>query len=87
MIIANRDRQCKIDLEAWIQEESAAMATNILDRMPPAVRQAMKTLDAMEAGTQALMMAIGRQITETLMALPASTAVGVCRECGRPLRH
>ena len=89
MIVANHDRQCKIDpaLEAWIQEESAAMATNILDRMPPAVRQAMNTLDAMEAGTQALMMAIGRQITEALMALPASTAVGVCRECGRPLRQ
>ena len=59
MIVANHDRQCRIDpaLEAWIHEESAAMATNILDRLPSAVRQAMNTLDAMEAGTQALMMA------------------------------
>lgn len=34
--------------------------------------------DAMKSGTKALMMAIGRQITETLMALPEPTPLGVC---------
>jgi len=89
MIVANGADKCKADvaIEEWVHEEGPTIVANILERMPPAVRQAMTTLDAMESGTQALMMAIGRTMTETLMALPEPMLVGVCRECGRKLRQ
>ncbi len=73
-------------IEAWVYETGPTIAADILDRMPPAVRQAMTTLDVMESGPQTLMMALGRKITETLMARPEPSLVGVCRACGRKLR-
>jgi len=70
----------------WVQEESAGVVQEILQRLSPAVRQAMTTLEAIETGTQTLTQSIGRQITKALMVSPISESWGVCRECGRPLR-
>ena len=89
MIVANRADKCKIDraMKEWVHQEAPTIVADILERMPPAVRQAMTTLDAMESGTHALVMAIGRTITETLIALPEPPPLGVCRECGHKLRQ
>ncbi len=89
MIIADVSHVDKGDrtLEQWVQDESVVVAMEILRRIPPAVRQAMTTLDAIETGTQSLMRRIGRHITEALMEAPAPESSGVCRECASPLRQ
>lgn len=89
MIIADGPRKDKGDraLEQWVQEESVRVAQEIVQRLSPAVRQAMMTLDAMESGTQALMQRTGRHITEALMADPVVESSGVCRACASPLRQ
>lgn len=89
MIIPDGSHKDKGDrtLEQWVQEESVMVAKEILQRIPPAVRQAMTTLDAIETGTQSLMRRIGRHITEALMAAPVPESFGVCRECASPLRQ
>ena len=89
MIIADSQREGKEKrtITEWVQEESAVVVQTILQRLSPAVRQAMTTLDAIETGTQILTQSIGRQITEALMVSPVPDAVGVCRECGAPLRQ
>lgn len=74
-------------LAEWVQGESARVASEILQRIPPAVRQAMTTLEAIETDTQTLMQHIGRRITEVLMGAQVPEAVGVCRECASPLRQ
>lgn len=74
-------------LGEWVQVESARVATEIVQRLSPAVRQAMTTLEAIETGTQALTQSIGRQITEAFMGAQVPESVGVCRECGSPLRQ
>ncbi len=74
-------------LAEWVQGESARAASEILQRIPPAVPQAMTTLEAIETGTQALMQNMGRRITEVLMGAQVPDAVGVCRECESSLRQ
>lgn len=56
MIIADGPRKDKWERtsEEWVQEESAVVAKEILQRVPPAVRLVMTTLDAIGTGTQAL---------------------------------
>ncbi len=89
MIIADGFHLDKGDrtLEQWVQEERVMVAREILRRIPPAVRQAMTTLDAIETGTQSLMRRIGRHITEALMEAPVPESSSVCRECASPLRQ
>ncbi len=85
MIVANSAGQCKMDpaIEAWIHEEGPTMAADILDRMPPAIRQAMTTLDVMESGMQALMMAIGRGVGKNSgIRTPLSQWVAISTHCG-----
>lgn len=73
-------------LAEWVCAESAAVAREVLQRMPPAVRQAMTTLDAIESGIHRLIQHIGQQVTEALIAPQERPALGVCRECGHALR-
>lgn len=89
MIVAEGTRKDKADraLEEWVQVESARVATEILQRIPPAARQAMTTLEAIETGMQTLTQNIGRQITQALMGAGTPEAVGVCRECDALLRQ
>ena len=88
MIVADaRKNKGDRTLEQWVQEESAMVAQAILHRLPPAVRQAMTTLEAIETGAQALMQSIGRHITEALMVSPVPASLGVCRDCGQSLRQ
>ena len=77
-------------LEQWVHEESVLVATELLHRLSPAVRQAMTTLDAIETGTQSLMRRIGRHITEVLMEFrsqsPPACVENVHPPCGRSMR-
>jgi len=73
MIIADGQYEGKENrtITEWVQEESAVVVQEILQRLSPAVRQAMTTLEAIETGTQTLTQSIG--ITEALMVLLALT--------------
>ena len=89
MMIADSQHTSKDNhtITEWVLKESAVAAQEILQRVTPAVRQAMTTLEAIETGTQTLMQSIGRQITEALMAVPVPASLGVCRDCEQPLRR
>ncbi len=86
MIVTDGLRKDK-RLEAWVQEESERIATEILQRIPPAVRQTMTTLDAIETSAQVLTQRIGQRLTEALMDAAVPEPVGACRECRAPLRQ
>ena len=72
-------------LAEWVQDESARVANKILQRIPPAVRQAMTTLEAIETGTQTLMQNMGRRMTEVLMGAQCARVanIGPHRGCPR----
>ncbi len=88
MIIADGQPESKENctIAEWVQAETAGIVEEILQRLTPAVRQAMTTLEAIETGTQALTQSIGRHITESLMSAPVLDSLGICRECASPLR-
>ena len=73
-------------LMAWIDEVSQSVATGLMDQMTPAVRQALMTLEAMEAGVQAVMTAIGQAVVQRLIEATPVRAIGRCGECGSRLR-
>ncbi len=89
MIIAERNQECNHDdqtLAEWVYAEATAVAREVLQRIPPTVKESLITLEAIESGVHQLTQHIGQQITQALMAPPQRVALGVCRVCEAPLR-
>lgn len=88
MIVAEshcNDKNYRAIME-WAQTEGAQIAEEVVRRLPPAVRQAMTSLDEIETGIHVLTQLIGRHVTEVLGTATGPTSLGVCRECGHALR-
>ena len=62
------------------------VAQDEFDQMPPAVRQALKTLEAMDTGIQTLMTAVDHYVMQRAHSSRAAAWPYPCGHCGQRLR-
>ena len=72
---------------AWMRGQGGEMVQQLLDNMPPAVRQALSgTLDTMERGVQGMTAMIGQTVVQALLDSTPDSSPGHCGVCDSPLR-